>query len=66
MYWKHRDFQVALKNAKDTLLILSQPSELQKKRFEKLYDVFDVPIQNGRLTMCKSRSFLNNCIAIQQ
>ena len=53
-YWKYRDFQVALKNAKDTLLILSQPSELQKKRFEKIYDVFDVPIQNGRLTMCKS------------
>ena len=66
MYWKTRDFQVALKNAKDTLLILSQPSELQKKRFEKLYDVFDVPIQNGRLTMCKSRPFINNGTAIQQ
>ena len=66
MYWKYRDFQVALKNVKDTLLILSQPSELQKNRFEKLYDVFDVPIQNGRLTMCKSRPFINNGTAVQQ
>ena len=66
MYWRYRDFQVALKNAKDTLLIFSQPSELQKKKIEKLYDVLDEPIQNGRLTMCQSRPFINNGTAVQQ